>query len=546
MAVTFKVGDKIYNNAQYDIYGTRLARFTYNHSIIYTIIRIGGRGFKNDDIIFGLNGVVTAVVKMSQVEHSDGRDKKTPAVTPVAPKVTTPAIADFNANDLANKILNKVSRNSATSYGKSSLSGSGVQQVGSRGSKANPNTDEYYKLGFNDAIYTNEHNVNVEESAPSIIQNGYNFPPVAEKAVVISNGSNGTIVKSPYKYSYYMNYDTDSLNGTKINADINDMYKALNIDIRDRQSLYKLYTQKYDKYKIGNPNDRLSKSFAHVFFVRPDCNLLSGSAANPTLKKTSTAGQTYTLANFSEFYYAYKHCPDILKQLTQKPNFYGNQFMMYLSNKARTFEVADEYLDSDTYGTGLTGYKIPYGRTNVESRTSGKFTINYIDDRDLHVYNLHKLWTDYISYVYRGKLIPRKEYMTNKVIDYATCVYYILCAEDGETIIFWSKYWGVFPLDSPSSAFSYDITNNGGVKDPEVRIEYQYAWKEDFNPLSLVEFNMHSNTSESSLQYVNTYQNSKLGTGYTWGGAPFIETFNGTGSDRSVPYTFKLRFRPES
>jgi hypothetical protein len=299
----------------------------------------------------------------------------------------------------------------------------------------------------------------------------------------------------------------------------------------------------YNRYKVENLNDQLSKTFSHVFFVRPDCNIFDSSSII-NWNEPDTVKLAQGLNNLSEFVYTKKHSPEILRQLTQADSGYSDQFMMLLSNKAKSFELSDEYIKSDEYGTALTGYKIPYGKHNVESKTADKVTISYIDDRDLHIYNLHKMWTDYISYVYRGKIWPKEEYILNKILDYATCLYYIVCAEDGETIIFWAKYWGVFPLDAPSTAFSWSSDTPGGIKTPEIRVQYQYAWKEDYNPLSLLEFNQHSASTmdDGKFTYSPIFQESKLGVGYTWVRAPFIETFRG--DKYGVPYTFKLRFRP--
>ena len=157
------------------------------------------------------------------------------------------------------------------------------------------------------------------------------------------------------------------------------------------------------------------------------------------------------------------------------------------------------------------------------------------------MYQQHKLWTDYIAYVYRGKHSPVDRYVFSKILDYATVIYYILCAEDMETVIFWSKYWGCFPIDSPSSMFSWAEEDAGGIKIPKVRVQYQYSWKEDFNPLALIEFNMHSR--DLPLTYIGIFNPTSLGPGTTWAGAPFIETFTDP-SSLAAPYTFKLRFRP--
>lgn len=378
----------------------------------------------------------------------------------------------------------------------------------------------------------------IDNDDPVIIQNAYGFPK--------------KLTNYPYTYSYLQDYWSDKFDpsnskSSTMAGDIANIERSLNLDYLyekgSRAQFFSQVTRYYDKYKIGSPVDQLSKTFSHVFFIRPDCNIFKSD-------KYELVKDLYTIP---EFYRAFKHSPELLRQLEQKTppvhadsemndRGYPHQFMMFLSNKAASFDLTDEYITSDEYGKGLTGYKVAYGKHNVESKTSNKFSVSYTDDRELHIYNLHKLWTNYISYVYRGKISPKTDYILNRILDYATCVYYIVCAEDGETIIFWSKYWGVFPLDSPSSTFNFDQKTGGGVKSPEMKIQYHYSWKEDYNPLALVEFNQHSASRQS--KYIHSYNEVKVGTGYTWSCAPFIETIEKKEFGTSFPYTFKLRFRP--
>ena len=112
----------------------------------------------------------------------------------------------------------------------------------------------------------------------------------------------------------------------------------------------------------------------------------------------------------------------------------------------------DEYINTDTYGKTYTGYKVTYGKHDVESKTAGTIDINFNDDAGFHIYQLIRLWVKYISGVYRGEFSPRNDDVFNKVLDYTGAIYYIITAEDGETILFWSKYYGVFPSTIPASA----------------------------------------------------------------------------------------------
>lgn len=359
---------------------------------------------------------------------------------------------------------------------------------------------------------TRDQIASLDRKSPDYYQNQYGYPPVVQ-----FNHDKGW-----YEYNYYMDYDRDNLS-----SDMKGLRETYNLGIEGRDELYRAYTENYNRFKIHNPNDALHKTFSHVFFVRPDCNVLRRIGERWELPDG--------LQSNPNFVYAYNKSPELLRQLISDAG-YDHDFMLFLSNKARSFQLSDEFINYDTYGKANTGHKVAYGKTNVESKTAGDFSISYIDDRDLHVFHIHKLWTDYISNVYQGVFDPKEEYMINKILDYVANVYYIMTAEDGETVIFWSKYYGVFPVSIPSSQYSWAAGNV--LTAPEFDVKYQYSFKEDFNPLSLVEFNMNSGSTEYS--YIPIISRERYTTNTTWVGAPFIETFN---NDSLAPYTFKLRFR---
>ena len=326
-----------------------------------------------------------------------------------------------------------------------------------------------------------------------------------------------------YVYDYYMDYSEKNLT-----SDLQGIRTIINLGIEGRDQLFRQQTKYYNRFKLPNPNDALHKSYAHVFFVRPDCNILR--------KKGSSWVLTDTVSQDPSFTYAFHKAPEILRQLVADSG-YDNDFMMFLSNKARSFDIKEEFIGSDTYGKAITGHKVAYGKTNVESQTAGEISVTFEDDRDLHVYQLHKLWTDYISKVYQGIFDPKTEYMLEKILDYVSNVYYILTAEDGETVIFWSKYYGIFPTTTSSNNYSW--TAGEPMHTPTCTITYQYSFKEDYNPLSLNDFN--TNSSRDTYGYLPIISASdRFTVNSTWVGAPFIEVFN---NESLAPYTFKLRFR---
>ena len=208
---------------------------------------------------------------------------------------------------------------------------------------------------------------------------------------------------------------------------------------------------------------------SHVFFTRPNCNIFDGNSLTAGASNHPTIASTY-MRNPILLTGLAHDLPTNLKQI-------GN-FNLLLSNAATSFQLSDEYIDTASSSKTLDGHQIAYGKLNTTSKASGTFTINFDDDRNLSVYQQLKVWVDYISAVYIGEIEPTYKTVINRELDYAANVYYILTAEDGYTILFWSKYYGVFPKTIPSSQYSW--TKGNSLTTPSLNVEFQYSFKEDY------------------------------------------------------------------
>lgn len=388
-------------------------------------------------------------------------------------------------------------------------------EVGSNGKFCGTDSERKY-YSFNGRKVINKYRA---KHAPawdrSFVQNSARFPSVKDKD------------QHPYEYNYFMNYDADG-----INDDIDDISKHLNYFPLDPNTLYNYSVKMYNRFKLANPADILSRGFAHVFFTRPDCNLFSDNkGTNPIKRVEANPNFKYALCNKKELLY---NLCQVSNTKTANP-----VWNYILSNKALSFSLTDESISVDKYGKTYHGDSIAFGRSNNESKAAGEFTVTFQDTRDLDIFHIHKLWVDYISNVYIGRWYPKHEYLWQRILDYACSVYYIITAEDGETILFWSKYYGCFPTNIPSSAYGW--TSGSPIESQKLDVQYQYSFKEDFNPQALVELNLNTGVdSWSTISYVSTY-NKRLGSiGTTWVGSPFIETIKEEGSES---YSFKLRFR---
>lgn len=333
-------------------------------------------------------------------------------------------------------------------------------------------------------------------------------------------------------------FATSSVNpfkGVSVEECIKDLNKSLNI-MDDSASVYaafkNLCVTKYNRFKTPNYNEVLSRGFPHVFFVKPDCNIL---------KSVSSGGLSLSDDNawHGLFQYLAQANPELLSELNLTSCKGNSDFMLSLSNRVISFNANDEAIETGDYGTTYTGYKIAYGKNDVKSKTAGQISLQVRDDRNFYMYQLIRCWVEYISGVYRGELAPLKNNIIDKILDYTSAIYYIITAEDGETILFWSKYYGVFPTSIPATQYSWAAGNT--IYSPDLNVEFQYSFKKDFTPDLIAEFN-HNARVTSATNYESTYDPFLNSVGRSWVGAPFIEVANNTQLGGN-PYELKLRFR---
>ena len=266
----------------------------------------------------------------------------------------------------------------------------------------------------------------------------------------------------------------------------------------------------FNRNKTGFPDYHLNKTFAYVFFTRPDLNVCEYSGGKWSM--------TDQVAVDPKYNYLFNNNPMCLRSLVDNGNPH-HKFLVLLSNEARSFEVSDKMLKTIEHGETFTGAKIMYGRTDHESNTAGEMSIRYIDSVNLDIYKMHEAWTDYINQVSRGRFAPKRKYITNRILDYACSCYYFLCGPDGSTILYWQKLTGVFPVNTGENAFSWD--SGTLLAKPEINIKYNYAMKTPLDVAHLHEFNkLVSQGNKKSIK--TTYEERNVATGSTLTHSPYI------------------------
>lgn len=317
----------------------------------------------------------------------------------------------------------------------------------------------------------------------------------------------------------------------KYNMDIgyknkNDIYSDFNKDNISKGYFTDLQKKMYNSFnrnKVAFPDKELNKTFAYVFFTRPDLNIL-----------VQTSGNNFSLHNQVgsdiKYKYLWMNNPWCLKSLVSGGNPY-HDFMTFLSNEALSYEVGDVVIKTHEHGETYNGHKVIYGRSDIESNVAGEMSVRYIDTVNLDVYKLHLAWVDYINKVSRGVFCPKRDYVKNRILDYASSCYYFLCGPDGSTILYWQKLTGVFPVNTGENVFSWD--SGTLLAKPEINIKYMYSFKSAMDPMIIEEFNKRSSNSN---KVKSTYERDNLATGSTLSHAPKIFK----GEDVSGNFNYRL------
>lgn len=287
----------------------------------------------------------------------------------------------------------------------------------------------------------------------------------------------------------------------------------------ERNVLYYMY----NRFKSPDWGLAHSKAFTHVFFTRPDLYLME-SATQPAEQ----------LSKHSEMSMIYRTHPDLVRLLCDGKKMGDvNNFNFLLSNRCASFPMQSEGLNKIEVGKSWNDHKIVYG-DGYTGRFAGEFSCTFNETADYSIINLIKLWITYIDNVSRGAMKPyyghhEGDYgleipddfchVHHKALDYAASAYVFKVDPRGEEVLYWTKYYGVFPISTGASALSWELGQEQGT--PKLDITFAYSYKADLTPIALEEFNY--NAGEISGQWVPSYDIDMPGSARPLVGCPYIE-----------------------
>ena len=246
------------------------------------------------------------------------------------------------------------------------------------------------------------------------------------------------------------------------NSSMRSLRKHLNAD---RPSKYKEQTM-FNRFRIRHPDSELENAIAYVFFTKPDCYMFAKYSAGGTWNKKIT--------DQYQFHDTLRTDPQLFLQLQQDQD--NNNFMSVLYNHYESFSTSDRVIKTRDSVETANDWKVVYGHKINDSLGAGTFNVTFNDNKNRDVFKLIEIWVNYIDLITKGYISPHPDNRDEKILDYASSMYYIVTSEDGASIIHYCKYDGVFPVNIPDSAFSHD----GGKIDANLsyNIQFQYSLKD--------------------------------------------------------------------
>lgn len=310
-------------------------------------------------------------------------------------------------------------------------------------------------------------------------------------------------------------------------SDMNDVLWANGIyDRRDIQ-----WYSKFHRLRSGviDPFNAPSGCKEYLFFTKPDLNIVNppDSGLDPMALNPELANQPY----FQELLERY---PDVISQL-QFHNGIGDQgpFMAVLSNSVKsTLELPEISANTIETAQNIYGTSYNYRGWGYSSDEKVEFVLEFEDTRYLEIYNLIKAYEEYERLKRLGQVSPPNidgtprdkygrcfsYYIRNKILHDQFSIYKFIVEDDGETIMYYAKLWGVFFKNVPRETFS-DLKVDNGIT---YSVNFEAAFVDDMNPTILTDFNQLVTPHIKNTQDLPIYDTNKGMIDGSWAKMPIV------------------------
>lgn len=161
-------------------------------------------------------------------------------------------------------------------------------------------------------------------------------------------------------------------------------------------------------------------------------------------------------------------------------------FIPLISNYKRSNVDIPEISVSSDYETAknMFGSSMFYRGPSYESDESFEFSIEFEDNKYLEVYMWFRLFDEYERMKHYGLIETPVAYIQDRIIHDQMAMYKFIVADDGMSILHYSKFYGVYPKNVPRNVFS-DMPDDGILR---FTIQFKCSFVEDMDPTIIGDF----------------------------------------------------------
>lgn len=257
-----------------------------------------------------------------------------------------------------------------------------------------------------------------------------------------------------------------------------------------------------NRYRFGyiDPYRTVSTVREYLFFTKPDLNI----CADPDGNVTTTLAPYLRTKDFWTELYANQY--DVIKELQYSLDK-SNPFNDLLGNAViSTLEIPGIEAEMIDTPANMYGVSYTYRGSSEASDNNPTFSLEFRDNKYLPVYNFFKAYEDYEVIKHHGHLPPQDIYRQQKILYDQYSIYKIMVGDDGETILYYGKFYGVKSKSLPRDVFSNTDFSNG----LSYSIDFGAAFYDDMKPHILVEFNNLYKTAWNNAKYEYDVHNTDL------------------------------------
>ena len=242
------------------------------------------------------------------------------------------------------------------------------------------------------------------------------------------------------------------------------------------------FYDKFSRFGYLDPYNALNTTREYIFITKPDLHIFNGH---------TTHNLNPELENIPIWKDGFERYRNVLGQLQYTANDIYNPFVNILTNSIKSnldlpgVTATEIETNENIYGTHMT-----YRRSSLTTDEHHEFSLEFEDTKFLEVYSWFKFYDEYCKLKDLGMVSPvYPEYTINRILYDQMAAYKFIVGEDGESLIYWAKLWGVYPKSVPRDVFSDLSSMTNGLR---FSVNFHSIFVDDMDPTILAEFNQIS------------------------------------------------------